>query len=138
MSDTMLQLRQIVKDLRRAIEALDTIVQTSEEFSLGDDPGTAKQQALQEVYDDIVKNLKVSTDYEMSGAELNYRCSKYRKLSTVEKRVVLKNMTMHGTISTNMVANGRKPATIIRLMEKSPLPDNRAKSKQTEPRNLDY
>lgn len=133
----IIQLRQLVKDLRRITESLDAIL-TSGEFSLGEDPGTLREQAQREVYDQIVVQLRAAPDREMSGSELNYRCPKYRALTSPEKRLTLKNMTEAGIISTNMVANGRKPATIIRLMEKSPLPDNRAKSKQTGPRPLDY
>lgn len=134
---TIIQLRQLMKDLRRVVNALENILADEDILNVGEDPGSLRDQARQEIYDQIIAQLRVATDHEMSGSELNYRCPKYRALSSPEKQTVLKNMVMHGTISTNMIQNGRKPATRVKLLEKSPLPDNQAKPK-TKKINLDY
>lgn len=92
---------------------------------------TERDEKWERIYDDIVALLRDKPDRLVQSAELNFKCSRYRALNPPDKKAVLQNMVARGLITVTTRNNGRRPATIIALVEKRALPLPGRKTKPT-------
>ena len=127
--DLKIELQSLENDLKAIVKRLSAINQPALLASLL--TRTDRDEKWERIYEKIIAVLRDKPDRVIGGSELQFRCSPYKALNPTERKAVIQNMVARGMITMTEKYTGRRPATIIALVEKRALPLPGRKTKPT-------